>query len=294
MSYAQSSIKRIEQVKTLASLQKGVHVGDETVYVSPYVLFSRLIINVERSEDMKSHLEFELSPAPPALFMDSKMRKANKASLIPLLTKDLYSIDHIEAEATILDRGALLHRLRWRLPSIYGEIISQYVSYLCERYGRSTIVFDQYTQRPSTKDQEHDRRKGKTSPNVHVTLSMTAHGAQQDFLTNEHNKNQLIVLLMEALESDGHCVKQAEDDADTLIVSSALDLAVNICPVVVVADDIDVFVMMIYHFSSDMHDIYFFSEPAARSKKAMRYISVRDVQQKIGCDLARRIIFLHG
>ena len=140
MSYAQSSIKRIEQVKTLASLQKGVHVGDETVYVSPYVLFSRLIINVERSEDMKSHLEFELSPAPPALFMDSKMRKANKASLIPLLTKDLYSIDHIEAEATILDRGALLHRLRWRLPSIYGEIISQYVSYLCERYGRSTIV----------------------------------------------------------------------------------------------------------------------------------------------------------
>ena len=123
---------------------------------------------------------------------------------------------------------------------------------------------------------------------------MTAHGAQQDFLTNEHNKNQLIVLLMEALESDGHCVKQAEDDADTLIVSSALDLAVNICPVVVVADDIDVFVMMIYHFSSDMHDIYFFSEPAARSKKAMRYISVRDVQQKIGCDLARRIIFLHG
>ena len=26
----------------------------------------------------------------------------------------------------------------------------------------------------------------------------------------------------------------------------------------------------------------------------MRYISVRDVQQKIGCDLARLIIFLHG
>ena len=26
----------------------------------------------------------------------------------------------------------------------------------------------------------------------------------------------------------------------------------------------------------------------------MRYISVRDVQQKIGCDIARRIIFLHA
>ena len=118
---------------------------------------------------------------------------------------------------------------------------------------------------------------------------MAAHGAQQDFLTNEHNKNQFIVLLMEALETDGHCVKQAEDDADTLIVSSALDLTVNI-----VADDTGVFVMMIYHFSSDMHDMYFFSEAAARSKKAMRYIGVRGVQQKIGCDLARRIIFLHG
>ena len=65
--YARSSIKRKEQVKTLASLQKGVQVGDETVYASPYVLFSRLFINVERSEDMKSHFEFELSPTPPAL-----------------------------------------------------------------------------------------------------------------------------------------------------------------------------------------------------------------------------------
>ena len=242
---------------------------------------------------MKSHFEFELSPAPPALFKDSKMRKANKGSLISLLTKDLYSVDHIETAATILDVGALLHRLRWRLPST-GEIISQYVSYVRERYGRSTIVFDQYTQRPPTKYQEHDRRTGKTPPNVHVTLSMTAHGAQQDFLTNEHNKNQFIVLLMEALESDGHCVKQAEDDADTLIVSSALYSLPDLCPVVIVADDTDVFVMMIYHFSSDMHNMYFFSEAAARSKKAMRYISVRDVQQKIGCDLARRIIFLHG
>ena len=89
-----------------------------------------------------------------------------------------------------------------------------------ERYGRSTGIFDQYTQRPSTKDEEHGRRKGKTSPNVHVTLTMAAHSAQEDFLANGHNKNQFTVLLMEALESDGHCVKQAEDDADTLIVSS--------------------------------------------------------------------------
>ena len=39
LSSAQSFIKGKEQVETLASLQKGVHVGDETVYVSPYVLF---------------------------------------------------------------------------------------------------------------------------------------------------------------------------------------------------------------------------------------------------------------
>ena len=52
------------------------------------------------------------------------MREANKASLIPILTKDVYSIDHIETAATILG-GALPHRLRWRLPSSYGENISQ-------------------------------------------------------------------------------------------------------------------------------------------------------------------------
>ena len=38
LSYAKSSNKRKEEVKTLATLQKGVQVGDEQ-YASPYVLF---------------------------------------------------------------------------------------------------------------------------------------------------------------------------------------------------------------------------------------------------------------
>ena len=220
------------------------------------------------------------------------MRKANKASLIP------------HSQNISIPLIILRQQLQYLMVVRYYIVFVGDFRALMVVLFRSTFPmcvndmeeapFDQYTQRPSTKYQEHDRRKGKTSPNVHVTLSMTAHGAQQDFLTNEHNKNQFIVLLMEALESDGHCVKQAEDDADRLIVSPALYSLPDLCPVVVVADDTDVFVMMIYHFSSDMHNMYFFSEAAAQSKKAMRYISVRDVQQKIGCDLARRIIFLHG
>ena len=71
------SLKKKDQVKNLAKLVNGIKLDDEVVHVNPNFLFSRLIVQVERSERMKSYFEYELTQIPTALLKDSKMRKSN-------------------------------------------------------------------------------------------------------------------------------------------------------------------------------------------------------------------------
>ena len=49
--------------------------------------------------------------------------------------------------------------------------------------------------------------------------------------------------------------------------SSALELCQK-TEIVVISDDTDILVVMIYHFRDDMKDWYFYSETSARSKKS--------------------------
>jgi len=51
-------------------------------------------------------------------------------------------------------------------------------------------------------------------------------------------------------------VHQAMNDADTLIVQTALNFASAEQPVLVVADDTDVLVLLVYHFKTSMADVY--------------------------------------
>ena len=49
--------------------------------------------------------------------------------------------------------------------------------------------------------------------------------SQQSFLGNSSNKAGLIKLMSPKLTADGHTVKQAVSDADTLIIESVLEIA---------------------------------------------------------------------
>ena len=97
-----SVVKRSKQVKSLAVLRPGVEVNNETIHVNPTALFQRLIMLIERSEDMTNYFEYELTPEPTSLFKDRFTRKPNKALLGKALTKN-FSTTHSEmAEATNL------------------------------------------------------------------------------------------------------------------------------------------------------------------------------------------------
>ena len=145
-------------------LQPSVEVNNETIQVNPTILFQRLIVLIERSEDMTSYFEYELTLEPTALFKDGFMRKPNKASLGKALAKNSCTTHSALAEKSkyVLDGGALLHRVTWNIPSTYNDVIKQYCLYIERKYGKDTlVVFDGYNS--STKDHEHQRQGTKPS-----------------------------------------------------------------------------------------------------------------------------------
>ncbi|XP_065672431.1 uncharacterized protein LOC136090184 [Hydra vulgaris] len=149
----QVSIKRSKQVKTFAKLMPSVKVNSDAVHVDPNVLFKRLIMLIERVEDLTDCFKYELAPEPTPFFKDGLMRKANKAELGRELIKDSTILTENNDTNYILDGGALLHRVFWSLPATYSDIIEQYCTYITKKYGNHTlIIFDGFGYKSSIKD----------------------------------------------------------------------------------------------------------------------------------------------
>ena len=72
------------------------------------------------------------------------------------------------------------------------------------------------------KDHEHKRRAGKVSAFVKLG-DMMAKCNQEIFLKNDKNKTHYISALSDQLRREGHDVRNSIGDADTQIVSVALE-----------------------------------------------------------------------
>ena len=59
------------------------------------------------------------------------------------------------------------------------------------------------------------------------------------------------------LRKNGNNVINCEEDADTAIVRIALDSVLQKTPVIVIAEDTDVFVMLVHLVSNTMGNIFF-------------------------------------
>ena len=138
----------------------------------------------------------------------------------------------------------------WKQSTTFKDIVELYLKHVKSTYGEATIVFVGYGGHPSTKDHEHVRRslKNAACQNVKVENSSKCKFNQHTFFTNDANKMGLINLMTPRLRADGVIVKQAVDDADTMIVSAALDFARSGQSVTLFANDTDVIVMLCYTF----------------------------------------------
>ena len=165
----------------------------------------------------------------------------------------------------VMDGGALLHRVCWVKGSNFKKIAKSYVQYVRKHYGKCYIVFDGY-ESASTKSVEQKRRDKsfQKCPDVDMKEDIIVPFTQEKVLSNT-NKVQLIKMLSQYLKVDGNKVVNCSGDADSTICHTALVLATTgEMEVVLIADETDIFVMLIYHWKSEMKNIIFFQQKMLR------------------------------
>ena len=128
-------------------------------------------------------------------------------------------------------------------------------------------------------------------PYVKIELDMVAHNKQNDFLSNKLNKTQFISLLGNRLQTKGFIVHQSSNDADALIVKCAIELA-NVCTVV--ADNIDILVLLMYHFQPNIADIFLFSIASKRRKSGQKIASLKNVVDVTDPFIKENVLFAHA
>ncbi|XP_066928663.1 uncharacterized protein [Clytia hemisphaerica] len=260
----------------------------DPVSVNPTLLFTRLAAIAEREENVEQFFDYELNHQALSLFKNGLMRKPDKAALKKSLLpeKDATTMNVAQMQH-VLDGGALLHRVPWSKGTRFDEVAKAYESYVRRHYGKARIVFDGYEDPMSIKASEHIRRPSKgSSRNINVIPDNNVPYSKERFLSNNHNKSQLIDLLKRSFQAEGHTVKVCRGDADALIVKDALECAER-KDVVVVADDTDVAVMLLYHWKENLHDIYLLQENTGKCW------SIKQSSNKIK-DIKDHLLFIHA
>ena len=145
----------------------------------------------------------------------------------------------------------------------------------------------------NTKHVTHQRRsKGKASATVTVTANMTTTIKKDQFLANQKNKQQFILLLSAELEKCNCKIYHAIGDADLLIVQKAVQSAVT-NKTELVGEDTDLIVLLCYHANLDSRDLFFCPEPKRNMKKP-RVWNIRSTKEKLGKDICSNILFIHA
>ncbi|GBO30182.1 hypothetical protein AVEN_212827-1, partial [Araneus ventricosus] len=172
---------------------------------------------------------FELSSFPLSLFNEKGMRKGTKSFLFSAFTPT--KIDAIQGknDFVVVDGGHLLHKVVWQRNMNFGDIAKSYPTYLQTHYGSNVaVVFEGYlsdVNGKSTKSAERIRRANLHSSHEIIFNEATCPEiSQEQFLANERNKVRFIELLKKFLQKANVTVKQAVEDADVLIVETAVSV----------------------------------------------------------------------
>ena len=133
-------LKKADRAKTLAQVNSKSVVGDQKLAIDGNILFSRLIIIMQRSSNMEPYFQYELTAEPCALFKNSVMRKADKAVLAKELKKHVKGTCVVPAQTYVVDGGWLLHRVKWLRGCLYSDILQQYIQYIENHFGKYATI----------------------------------------------------------------------------------------------------------------------------------------------------------
>lgn len=130
-------------------------------------------------------------------------------------------------------------------------------------------------------------REKNVGPDVDISENQVIAINQTQFLSNIRNKVNFVNLLSQYLQSNGVNTKISNEDADTVIIRSAIEFKDNSVEslVTVVGNDIDLLILLITK-CSDGPEIYFYNRP---SNKSNELYSSKDYKR-----LQKSILFAHA
>ena len=146
----------------------------------------------------------------------------------------------------------------WPRGLTYDALGSLYVQCVDCKYGKATVVFDEYQDGPSTKSRTHERRAGMYRPTATFESDIVGKVKKNEFLANKANKHRFINHLGDRLQRSGCTVIHASGDADLLIVQTVIQSARSV-PTVLVGGDTNLLVLLCYHAEMDAYDLFFYA-----------------------------------
>lgn len=291
-NFSQIKFQRKKRVVPLRAANSSIKIQDEIVPIDPNILFQRISLAKKSDQHLQQYLQYELALFLLSLFNVSGMRKTKKSDLYEAFSS-VTDVINFGNFVHVIDGGYLLHRIAWRQQETFAQILDKYVDYVKKYYkSNSFVIFDGYPDEArlqSTKSAERLRRS-----NIHVSASvlfnesMIATMPQEKFLSNEKNKDRLISMLCEKLQTAGFIIKQAVEDADTLIINTAIDALKDYDSVVIVGEDVDLLVILTA-LASSKSSIYFMKP--SKGKTDQKIYSSTSFQYP---DIADHILFLHA
>lgn len=289
------TFKRSTQVVTMSD-RSAIKSNGEKFSLDTQLLFQRLTSAARHLDDISEIFKYELCSVPASLFDNNGFpREAKKSTLADTLWNDGNSCSDSFSEGMVyvIDGGSLIQKIPWVKGSTFHLICSQYREFIRKRYSKAVVVFDGYIDGPNTKDITHLRRnKGAVGTNVAFSFDTPFRSKKETFLNNSVNKQKFISMLSECLVADGVQVRQASEDADCLIVETAIELA-DQSNVTVVGEDTDVLVLLLFHVKQHHKSVIFRSDITRRVKPPKTW-DINRTKAILGDELCYYLPFLHA
>ena len=256
-------------------------------------LTNRILCMMRNENDLARYITYEWAVYPPSLFYENGMlRKTPKSKLAGVLPKPESCKENEVSMTSVIDGGFLLYRVVWPDKQSYQELYDTYISYVKRHYGEeSIIVFDGYgDQENSTKTLEQETSNGPAISRSSVQLCMVPTTSQKHFLSNYQNKARSIDGLKTCMvENHGMHVLQGRDDADNLIVQTAIQASNDNGRCTIVGTDTDILALLIHKCTNqEIH----YHIPGTELNPNVTY-SIKNTRDNMSYTVKKYILFLH-
>lgn len=247
-TFGELKVQRNKRVKPMSSTIASVRVDDDIIHVDSTQLFQRIICTVKVPQELEDSFSYELATVPLSIFDEAGlMRKTRKSAFYKMFNDIKEGLIHDSGTKYVIDGGHLIHRVVWPKQGSFADVSATYVNFIKKHYGKEvTVIFDGYsTNEISTKSNLRQRRQMKQiSPEIIFNDNTSLTVPQVKFLSNLKNKQRLIMHLCEAFHKQGIETHTAVDDADVLIIQTAISEADQHESVVVVGQDVDLLTLI--------------------------------------------------